>query len=144
MPITVKPVSTRDEMEYTFDIRRKVFIEEQHVTEELEFDGKDDGSKHFLALKNGRPIGTFRLVFESEQVKLQRFAVLKRYRKTGVGRLMMESALKEVKAKGCKEVVLEAQLRARAFYEKFGFVAQGDEFMDAGIPHVKMRLISIP
>ena len=144
MTITVQPVSTRDELEDAFDIRRKVFIEEQQVTEELEFDGKDDGSRHFLAVKDGTPIGTFRLVFLKDTAKLQRFAVLKRYRKSGVGHLMMESALKAIKHEGCKEIVLDAQIRVRAFYERFGFKAEGGEFMDAGIPHVKMRLRSIP
>jgi len=144
MTFTVKPVSTRDELEDAFDIRRKVFIKEQHVTEELEFDGKDDGSKHFLALKDDKPIGTFRFVFLKGTAKLQRFAVLKRYRKSGVGRLMMESALEAIKHEGCEEVVLDAQIQVRAFYEKFGFVAEGEEFKDAGIPHMKMRLISIP
>lgn len=119
-------------------IRETVFILEQHVPEELEWDAFDDVSVHVLALSpDGKPIGTARLLPDGH---IGRMAVLKEWRRMGFGSAMLQRLLDEAHVRGIKKVILNAQTTAVRFYERFGFQPVGEEFMDAGIPHVKMTL----
>jgi predicted GNAT family N-acyltransferase len=123
-------------------IRESVFIREQNVPVELEWDGKDDDSRHALALStNGDAIGCGRLMPDGH---IGRTAVLPQWRKHKVGTAIMESLLDEARSRGYKQVDVDAQAYAVPFYRKFGFVEHGEEFMDAGIPHKKMTLKLIP
>ncbi|HEX7047172.1 MAG TPA: GNAT family N-acetyltransferase [Gammaproteobacteria bacterium] len=119
------------------EVRTEVFIEEQNVSQEEEWDGLDDQCLHVLALDdNDDPIGTGRLLPEG---KIGRMAVLAHWRGKGVGAAILEMIMQEAEARGFTEVKLAAQVHAVPFYEKFGFTAYGDEFMDAGIPHYWMK-----
>ncbi len=119
------------------EIRRVVFIDEQSVPEEIEIDGLDPACRHFLALADGRAVGTARLKAIAGGVKIQRVAVLREARGTGVGRLLMIAMMK---AAPPGSILLDAQTSALSFYEKLGFVAEGEIFMDADIPHRRMRI----
>ena len=118
-------------------IRRRVFIEEQHVPEALEWDGEDHQAQHWLALADGSPIGTVRMRAGGH---IGRMAVLKEYRQWGVGSQLLDAAVAAARAQGLPDVHLHAQVQALDFYARHGFVAEGEEFMDAGIPHREMRL----
>ena len=117
-------------------IRRTVFIEEQGVPEHEEWDNLDAPSQHFLVFKGERAIATARLL---DNGKLTRMAVLKEWRKLGVGKMLLEHCIKHAEQNACFEIWLEAQTHAQAFYEKSGFVPEGPVFLDAGIDHIRMR-----
>lgn len=135
---SIRIVSWQDEAPVLRLIRETVFILEQHVPEELEWDAFDDVSVHVLALSpDGKPIGTARLLPDGH---IGRMAVLKEWRRMGFGSAMLQRLLDEAHIRGIKKVILNAQTTAVRFYERFGFQPVGEEFMDAGIPHVKMTL----
>ncbi|MEX0941637.1 MAG: GNAT family N-acetyltransferase [Pseudomonadales bacterium] len=118
------------------DIRRVVFIVEQQVPKEEEWDGRDPESWHWLATApDGRPIGTARLLPEGQ---IGRMAVLSEYRGAGVGAALLERAVAKARHLGFELVFLNAQSHALSFYRKAGFIAQGDEFEEAGIAHFRM------
>ncbi|WP_311062907.1 GNAT family N-acetyltransferase [Halomonas sp. DWK9] len=116
-------------------IRRVVFIDEQHVPQEEEWDGRDADCLHFVALLNDEPVGTARLLPDGH---IGRVAVLRSARGTGIGYQLMEATIEAARSAGHTHAALSAQLHALAFYERLGFVAHGEVFMDAGIPHREM------
>lgn len=119
-------------------IRKTVFIDEQNVPVELEWDGLDADCFHVLAVEaGGKPIGTARLQLNGH---IGRMAVLKEWREQGVGSALLRRLLTEIGNREVQQAVLNAQTDAVRFYQKFGFQIVGDEFMDAGIPHVHMIL----
>jgi predicted GNAT family N-acyltransferase len=122
-----------------FEIRRKVFVEEQNVPAEEEFDQFEDESNHFLALKNNIPVGTARWRYTDTGIKLERFAVLKEFRNQNVGGKILSAILDDVKPHE-KRVYLHAQVPAIAFYQKFGFIKKGEMFLECDIEHYKMEL----
>lgn len=114
-------------------IRRQVFIEEQAVPEHEEWDGRDAECLHVLARSaDGSAIGCARLFPDG---RIGRMAVLAPWRGQGVGRRMLDALVAHALERGNDTICLDAQLHALAFYERAGFVAQGEVFMDAGIPH---------
>ena len=120
-------------------VRETVYIVEQHVPVEEEWDSLDAGARHLLARDaDGRPIGTARLLVRPGAVRIGRMAVLAPWRGRGVGRGLLEEALRAVDRSDAATSVLDAQLHAIPFYERFGFRAYGPEFLDAGILHRKM------
>ncbi len=122
-------------------IRTEVFIHEQRVPEELEWDGEDPHAIHALAAdRSGNPIGTARLLLHGELAHIGRMAVLPAWRGQGVGASLLQSLLDEAKKLGAGSVFLNAQTYAVPFYERFNFVREGAEFLDAGIPHYRMTL----
>jgi predicted GNAT family N-acyltransferase len=123
--------------EHASRIRRVVFIDEQQVPQEEEWDGLDSQCLHFLAMLKGEPVGTARLLPDGH---IGRVAVLEHARGLGIGYQLMEAAIQAARDAGHARAVLSAQLHALAFYEQLGFVAHGDVFMDAGIPHREMTL----
>ncbi len=137
-PFTVSLVSWHDGEPLLRAIREEVFIREQNVPEELEWDEMDDGSRHALALSlNGDAIGCGRMLPNGH---IGRIAVLPQWRNMRVGTAIMEALLDEARARGFKQVDVDAQVQAMPFYHNFGFVEHGKEFMDAGMPHKKMKL----
>ncbi|NGM44286.1 GNAT family N-acetyltransferase [Rhodobacter sp. SGA-6-6] len=123
-------------------LRRKVFIEEQGVSEADEVDGLDDQAIHLLALVDGRPLGCARLLVQGETGKVGRVCVLAEARGTGLGAALMRAAVAEFrKLPGVAKVKLGAQTHALGFYERLGFTAFGPEYLDAGIPHRDMQLV---
>lgn len=119
------------------EIRRVVFIEEQRVPIEEEWDGRDPECRHFLALLDGTPVGTARLLPDAH---IGRVAVLREARGQGIGEALMAAAIATARRDGHACVELAAQTQALAFYERLGFEAFDAEFMEAGIPHRNMRL----
>jgi predicted GNAT family N-acyltransferase len=119
------------------EIRRMVFIEEQRVPLEEEWDGRDPECRHFLALLEGLPVGTARLLPDAH---IGRVAVLARARGSGIGAALMAAAIEAARRDGHPAVELAAQTHALPFYARLGFTPFGDEFIDAGILHRNMRL----
>jgi predicted GNAT family N-acyltransferase len=117
-------------------IRFVVFVEEQGVPLEIELDEMDEMSLHALAFHNGNPVGTGRLLPDGH---IGRMAVLKAWRGQGIGARILGRLMDVARARGDRDVVLSAQVGAIAFYRRYGFVEEGAEYMDAGIPHRQMR-----
>lgn len=139
--LEVKIVSNNEQQDIQAikDIRRKVFIEEQNVPEEIELDGKDPLATQFLAMKGNQALGTCRMRFiDDKTVKMERVAVLATARGMGVGRKLIEALEKEAKRQGAKKIILEAQTHAIPFYEKLGYQKVGDLFWEFGIQHIDM------
>lgn len=117
-------------------VREEVFVREQKVPLELEWDEWDERSEHVLALNDaGDPIGTGRLLPDGH---IGRMAVRKHYRGLGVGTAMLELLLIMAQEKRLPRAILNAQVSAIPFYERFGFNCHGPQFMEAGIPHREM------
>lgn len=135
---TISIVNWQDETSALRFIRTIVFIQEQKVPEDLEWDAFDLINLHVLALSaDGQPIGTARLLPDGY---IGRMAVVKEWRCKGVGSAMLVRILKELVNRGMQSAILNAQISAINFYKKFGFEVTGEEFMEAGIRHVKMTL----
>ena len=128
----------RDDRAPLQDLRRQVFIIEQQVPEELEWDDVDMVSVHALALDGeGRPIGTGRLLPDGH---IGRMAVIREWRRHGVGSTILEWLMASARQQGFHVLHLHAQTHALDFYARHGFIAHGDIFSEAGIPHRKMML----
>ncbi|HVI60174.1 MAG TPA: GNAT family N-acetyltransferase [Luteimonas sp.] len=124
-------------------VREAVFVHEQHVPPELERDALDPQCRHVVARdRAGAAIGTGRLVppgREGEPARVGRMAVLREWRGAGVGDALLHALLRQARALGWKDVALNAQLSAQAFYVRHGFAPSGARFMEAGIEHQPMR-----
>jgi predicted GNAT family N-acyltransferase len=125
-------------MAAVYALRRKVFVVEQHIPQELEMDEDDKIATHVAALLDGRVIATLRIVVQGRRATIGRMAVAVSSRKTGVGRRLMEFAEASAADRGLEKVVLAAQLTARDFYKRLGYVEEGPIFDDAGLLHVMM------
>ena len=120
-------------------IRQRVFIEEQRVPLDIEWDGLDEQATHFIALNEmGLALGTARLLTGTGQIG--RIAVLKEQRGRDIGRQLLHAAVEHAVGAGLERVFLHAQMHAEGFYRKAGFLPVGQEFMEAGIPHIEMEL----
>lgn|SRR5690242_1349823 len=118
-------------------IRTPVFIEEQQVPQDIEWDDKDPFCVHALALDaEGTPIGTGRLAPDG---KIGRMAVLPGWRGRGVGAAILEFLVGSARERGIKECYMNAQSHALDFYRQHGFEAYDAEFLEAGIPHWHMK-----
>ena len=134
---TVLKVSWQESQLALQAIRKTVFISEQNVPESLEWDGLDAQCLHLLAVDpHGQPIGCARLLASGH---IGRMAVLSEWRGRGVGAALLHALLDIARRQSHSEVFLNAQTHAVGFYEKYAFERLGDEFLDAGIPHFKMR-----
>lgn len=119
-------------------VRESVFIQEQRIPVELEWDEFDPVCIHVLAsTSEGTPVGTARLLPDGH---IGRMAVMKAWRGKGIGRAMLQCLLDTAKQNAIAEIRLNSQVSAKPFYQRLGFQVSGDEFMEAGIPHVKMFL----
>ncbi|WP_085917756.1 GNAT family N-acetyltransferase [Halomonas sp. CSM-2] len=137
LPVTVQEGDWQALSDIASLIRRVVFIDEQQVPQDEEWDGQDPACHHFLAYLDGNPVGTARLLPDGH---IGRVAVLAEARGTGIGGQLMAAAIATAQRVGHPQVALSSQLHALAFYERLGFVAHGEVFMDAGIPHREMTL----
>lgn len=129
---------TRD-LATCLEIRRRVFIEEQGVTEAEDVDGLDPVALHLLAMQDATPVGTARILVEGAVGKIGRVCILKEARGTGLGAALIRAAVAELRAMpDVAKAKLGAQVHAIGFYEKLGFEAVGPVYMDAGVPHRDM------
>jgi predicted GNAT family N-acyltransferase len=136
MSVQVKKVTEPPELEKVFAIRREVFVGEQNCPPELEWEHEDE-SNHFLATVDGVPAGASRWRKTDKGYKLERFAVLKKFRGNGVGQQLVKTVLADLPA-DADYIYLHAQVDAVTLYERFNFVKTGPEFEEAGIRHYKM------
>ncbi|MFZ2540556.1 MAG: GNAT family N-acetyltransferase [Gallionella sp.] len=135
---TVSMVRWQDGEPLLKSIREAVFIHEQGIPAELEWDGLDEGCRHALAISHqGDAIGCGRILANGH---IGRISVLSQWRRRKVGTAIMESLLNYALTHDYQQVEVDAQIHAVPFYRKFEFVEQGETFMDAGLPHIKMHL----
>ncbi|MFC9589676.1 GNAT family N-acetyltransferase [Streptomyces sp. NPDC056944] len=136
--------------EACFAVRREVFVEEQGVPQDLEYDPYDATAVHVLAVRaDGVPLGTGRLLHGADALgrtggdasvgSLGRLAVAKAARGLGIGAALVRGIEDVARERGLSAVDLHAQTHALGFYERLGYVAYGPEFPDAGMPHRAMR-----
>lgn len=118
-------------------IREKVFIQEQGIAPEDEWDDLDATVLHFIVYDREQPIATARLL---PQHSVGRVAVLMPYRKQGIGKILMQHIIDYARQQNLPYLKLSAQTYVTAFYEALGFVVQGEEYLDCGIPHIDMTL----
>ncbi len=141
-PFTVSLISWHDGEPLLRAIREAVFIREQGIAVALEWDGLDENCRHALALSlGGDAVGCGRLLPDGH---IGRISVLPQWRKQKVGTALMEALINEARARGCKQVDVDAQTHAVPFYQSMGFSVHGKEFLDAGLPHIKMKLKLLP
>lgn len=137
-PFTVSLVNWHDGEPLLKAIRTAVFIEEQGVPAEMEWDEHDATCRHALALShNGDAIGCGRMFSNGH---IGRIAVLREWRGKMVGTAIMEALLGYAETHDYPQIDVDAQVQAQPFYQRFDFVERGEVFMDAGIPHIKMLL----
>jgi predicted GNAT family N-acyltransferase len=135
----VVEATTAAERADAFAVRKAVFVEEQGVDPDLEYDEHDEAATHFVAYGDG-PVGAARLRASDPGVgKVERVAVLADHRGEGVGRAVMTAVHDAARERGFGELYLHAQTRVAGFYERLGYEVEGGEFEEAGIPHVAMR-----
>lgn len=131
------------DLDRAMDIRRRVFVDEQHVPLDLEIDAHESDSRHFLALEDGTPVGTARARPTTIGQKIERVAVLASRRGRGIGAAIVNGVLAELRVtRSADTVYVYAQVAALGFWERQGFVAEGPCFDEAGIVHRMMRLRS--
>ncbi|MCB2219761.1 MAG: GNAT family N-acetyltransferase [Bacteroidetes bacterium] len=123
-------------MKLSNEIRTKVFIEEQDVTPEIEYEFEEEGN-YYLLFVDGKPIATARWRETDQGIKLERFALLKEYRNQGLGTILLNEVLQDVK-KLNKSIYLHSQVKAINYYKRAGFKEEGEHFWEAEIEHVKM------
>ena len=143
MSLKVEKISDPSTFQEAVKIREQVFVIEQKVSKEDEYDQFEESSTHFLARMDGKPVGAARWRYTDKGIKLERFAVLKEFRGKGVGKSLVEAVLKDIHSDSHAEgkvKYLHAQLEAIPLYEKFGFEKIGDMFEECNIRHFKMQL----
>ena len=133
--IVVRPADWFADREILTALRETVFIREQFVPSDMEWDEFDSLSRHVVASVDGVPIGTARLLPDGH---IGRMAVLREWRGQGAGSALLTSLMEMAGALGMQRVRLNAQVQAVPFYLRHGFQAQGEAFQDAGIPHCRM------
>ncbi|TBV74115.1 GNAT family N-acetyltransferase [Pseudoxanthomonas winnipegensis] len=135
---TLRPASFIADREALRWVREEVFVAEQHIPPDTEWDSLDPAGDHLLAISStGAPIGTARLTPDG---RFSRLAVLKPWRGRGVGEALLKAMIDKARANGWKDLTLYAQVANEGFYTRHGFVSIGDPFDDVGIPHQFMRL----
>jgi predicted GNAT family N-acyltransferase len=138
--IKVIAIESPADLQRAYAIRRRVFIEEQHVPEEIEMDADDGHAFHALAILDGVAIGCGRMLEHGDsEVKIGRMAVLREFRGTGVGAHILRFLIDRARARGLRKAILHAQLTAQGFYLTEGFNPVGDVFEEGGIAHRKME-----
>jgi predicted GNAT family N-acyltransferase len=122
--------------EHAGQVRKAVFVVEQGIPIELEWDEWDERSLHAVLYREGVPVATGRLLPDAH---IGRMAVLPAFRRLGLGARILERLVAVAAARGDAAIVLSAQSHVCGFYAAYGFVAEGDEYLDVGIPHLTMR-----
>lgn len=136
--VAIGRVATKKELAQAFAIRIAVFVKEQGVPSEIELDEDDSRAIHLLATLEARAVGTARVVWHRGAAKIGRMAVLKSYRRRGVGRQLLTRALAAARRLKARRIYLHAQVAVSGFYERLNFRATGAIFDEAGIAHRKM------
>jgi predicted GNAT family N-acyltransferase len=136
--IEVRPTRDEAEVAAALALREEVFCGEQGVSLAEERDGRDEEALHLVVVDDGVVVGTCRLLIEGTTVKLGRMAVSRTRRGLGLARALITEAEARARALGGERLVLAAQLSAQPLYDRAGYAAFGEVFLDAGIEHVMM------
>jgi predicted GNAT family N-acyltransferase len=131
--------TTQRQIDDAFAVRTAVFVDEQGIPVSEELDDLDAVAVHCVAYEGGEPIGAGRLLLDDGYAKIGRMAVLASHRGTGVGARVLDALEREGAVRGIRCFKLSAQLQARGFYERLGYVATGDIYDEVGIPHIAME-----
>lgn len=133
-----------EDLSTVYDIRRKVFVEEQGISPEDEFDDIDEFAIHAIVYNEelDEPVATGRVYFDGSNYKIGRVAVLISERKKGYGDFVVRMLINKAFMAGADEIHINAQKAAVPFYQKIGFRMYGDEFLEDHIVHVSMKIIS--
>jgi predicted GNAT family N-acyltransferase len=137
--IEIREASDADERQGLLALRHEVFVSEQGVPLDLEIDEHDETALHIVALDDGELVGTCRLLQAGDQGKFGRLVVARRARGRGIGAALLEEAERRARGMGCDRMVLAAQTSAMGLYERAGYTARGDVYLDAGIEHMTME-----
>ena len=138
--ISYKLVTNDGELKAAFAVRTQIFVDEQGISEDLELDEHDSEALHMVVKDGDKVIGTARVLFlATNQAKLERMAILKPFRRRGIGRRIISFLIEELRNRQVEQVVLHAQYLVVAFYESCGFEKSGSPFWEAGIKHIKMQ-----
>lgn len=128
------------ELKEAFEVRKRVFVEEQSIAENLELDDHDREALHMVVKDGERVVGTARVLFlANNQAKIERMAILKPFRRKGIGRRIISFLNEELIKRQVEQVVLHAQHTVVDFYKSCGFEKSGSPFWEAGIKHIKMQ-----
>lgn len=119
-------------------IRTEVFVHEQEIPLELEFDDQDEHCIHAVVFANNEPVATGRLNLEQDG-RIGRIAVLKSHRRKGLGSLVMDALEQKAITANAQQIWFHAQVQAITFYQSLGYKTEGEEFPEDGIPHIAMR-----
>lgn len=125
-----------------FALRHEVFVVEQGVPIELELDEDDETALHLVAFDDDRLAGTCRVVMgtpPAPKAKFGRLVVARDARGAGIGSALLDEAERRARADGARQMVLTAQIAAMGLYERAGYTARGEVFLDAGIEHMTME-----
>ena len=136
--IRIKLVRNKEDLDNVLRVRKAVFIKEQDVPEEIEIDEFDKTAKHIMVLYKNKPIGCARIRLINKKAKLERIAILKKYRGNGFGKILMDYLIDYCKNNNVKEIMMNSQYYLKDYYNKFGFKPRGKTFMEAGIKHIEM------
>ncbi|MDM8100261.1 GNAT family N-acetyltransferase [Oceanobacillus oncorhynchi] len=139
--MTYKIVTEEQDLQKVFEIRKEIFVKEQEVSEDEEFDAFDSldaDCNHILVYYDNKPVGTGRVRAVEEVGKLERICILKPYRKYGLGKVIVQSLEEIVLQKRLTRAKLHGQTHAEGFYHKLGYETVSDEFLEDGIPHYLM------
>jgi predicted GNAT family N-acyltransferase len=138
--VEIVPIRDAEQMALAFEIRRRVFVEEQQIDEILERDQDDLSAIHVLALQDGQAVGCGRMKLSIVGAKIGRMAVIPQSRGRGIGRKVLDHLVAAARQYGAGLAYLHAQVPVEGFYLKYGFSPIGAVFEEAGIPHRKMEL----
>lgn len=138
MTLKIRFIKNNSELKKAFKIREIVFVKEQKVSTEEEYDGLDKEAKQVVILTNNKIIGCARLRFIDKKAKVERVALLKKYRKNGFGGKLLEFIIEYCKKRKVKEIYGHAQYHLKDFYRKYGFKERGKPFYEANIKHIEM------
>jgi predicted GNAT family N-acyltransferase len=135
--LTIRFIDNKKELEQSFEIRKQVFVEEQQVPPDVEYDGLDAEAEHVIVYYNEEPIGCAR-IRNNQCAQLERIAIIKQYRGNGFGKQLMNYLIEYCREKNYREICIHSQIHVSGFYEKLGFTIRGKPFIEAGIEHVEM------
>ncbi|KFN04629.1 GNAT family N-acetyltransferase [Bacillus clarus] len=131
-------VQTDEQLRDAFSVRKQVFVEEQRVSSEEEYDEFEEISKHVVIYDNDIPVGAGRFRVIDGIGKMERICVLASHRKKGIGKIIMGALEAYAKEESLSKLKLHAQTHAEVFYKKLGYITISDVFIEADIPHVIM------
>jgi predicted GNAT family N-acyltransferase len=137
--IEVREARGATERDAALALRHEVFVDEQGVPAELEIDEDDAGALHLVAVSDDAIVGTCRVVYDGDGAKLGRLVVARTACGAGIGSALLGEAERRARAAGARTMALAAQTTAMGLYERAGYTARGDVFLDAGIEHMTME-----